>query len=71
MELKRIYELLNAERDCVMRSNQCDRDCKNCDLVQDEQELIQMYSIMIMMIGSLMPTWKTLEVDKDATERHN
>ena len=71
MELKRIYELLNIERECVMRGNECNRNCINCDLVQDDQELILMYNILIMMIGSLLPQWKTLEVNKNETERNN
>ena len=69
MELKRMYELLNIERECIMR--QCDRDCANCDLVQNESELILMYNILITMIGSLMPQWKTLEINKDASEGDN
>lgn len=66
MELKRIYELLNIERECVLRGNTCSRDCKNCDLIQDDQELILMYSILIMMIGSLLP-----RSGSNATERNN
>ena len=68
MEIKRIYELLNIERECVMRGNICNRDCTNCELVQDDQELILMYNILIMMIGSLLPKWKTLEVNEDASK---
>lgn len=68
MEIKRIYELLNIERECVMRGSTCNRDCINCELVQDDQELILMYNILIMMIGSLLPEWKTLEVNEDANK---
>ena len=71
MELNRIYELLNIERECIMRGSQCIRDCANCDLVQDESELILMYNILITMIGSLMPQWRTLEINKDASEGDN
>ena len=66
MELKRIYELLNIERECIMRGKMCNRDCINCDLVQDDQELILMYNILIMMIGSLLPRSRS-----NATERNN
>ena len=66
MELKRIYELLNIERECIMRGKMCNRDCINCELVQDDQELILMYSILIMMIGSLLP-----RSGSNATERNN
>ena len=65
MELKRIYELLNIERECIMRGKTCNRDCINCDLIQDDQELILMYNILIMMIGSLLPQWKTLEINDE------
>ena len=54
MESKRIYELLAAERACILRSNECNRDCKNCELVQDEEELLLMYDILIMLFGSLI-----------------
>lgn len=69
MELKRIYELLNIERECVMR--QCDRNCANCDLVQDESELILMYNILIAMIGSVMPQRRTMEIIEDAPKGDN
>ena len=68
MEPKRIYELLTAERACILRSNKCNRDCKNCELVQNEEELLLMYDILIMLIGSLIPKWKK---NKDETERNN
>ena len=63
MEIKRIYELLNIERECVMRGNTCNRNCINCDLVQDDKELIEMYDILIKLIGSYLPAWKTMEIN--------
>ena len=68
MELKRIHELLTAERACILHSNECNRDCKNCELVQDEEELLLMYDILIMLFGSLILQQKR---DKNATERNN
>lgn len=65
MDLKRIYELLNIERTCVMNGNECDRNCKNCELVQDDKELILMYDILIMMIGSLLPKGGTYEIERN------
>ena len=65
MEIKKIHDLLIAERNCILRSNHCDRKCAECDLVQNEEELLLMYDILITMIGSLIPTWKTLEVNSD------
>ena len=63
MEIKRVYELLNIERECVMRGNTCNRDCINCGLAQDDKELIEMYDILIKLIGSYLPTWKTMEIN--------
>jgi hypothetical protein len=37
MTAKRIIELLTAEYNCVARNSAgCNRDCANCDLVQDD-----------------------------------
>ena len=69
MELKRMYELLNIERECIMR--QCDKDCANCDLAQDKSELILMYNILIAMIGSVMPQRRTMEIIEDAAKGDN
>lgn len=69
MELKRMYELLNIERECVMR--QCNKDCANCDLIQDKSELILMYNILIAMIGSVMPQRRTMEIIEDAAKGDN
>lgn len=45
MELTRAIELLEIERECVTRD--CDRDCANCELVQDRDELVTMYNTAI------------------------
>lgn len=48
MELTRAIELLEIERECVMRD--CNRDCANCDLVQDRDELVTMYNTVIAQV---------------------
>ena len=45
-------ELLKIERECVNRNNQpfgknCDRNCGKCDLVQNTEELLEMYDYVI------------------------
>lgn len=48
MELKRTLELLRIEHECVRRNGDgCDRDCANCDLVQQDTELLDMYEGVI------------------------
>lgn len=63
MDIQRIFDLLNIERECIIRSNNCDRKCIDCDLIQDDKELIEMYDILIKLIGSYLPTWKTMEIN--------
>jgi len=46
MLLKRVLELIKIEKDCIIRNrdNLCDRQCQNCDLVQDDTVLIAAYN---------------------------
>lgn len=55
MSLTRMIELLDIERKCVMTaaSNGCDRDCAHCALVQDDKELIEMYSKVIDILTAI------------------
>lgn len=52
MDNQRAIELLKIERECINRNNQpfgqnCDRKCSKCDLVQNTDELIEMYDWVI------------------------
>ena len=47
MPLERALELLKIERECISRANTCNRDCANCELVQDDKELLEMYDLTI------------------------
>lgn len=40
MTTERAIELLKIEKTCIMWANDCDRDCGNCELVQDDEELL-------------------------------
>ena len=55
MTIERMVELLKIELECVQRNNQpvglnCDRDCGRCDLVQNPDELINMYDFVIKLL---------------------
>ena len=52
MTKERIIELLEIENECVLRNahNDCDRQCQNCDLVQDDGELHEMYMDVIKIV---------------------
>lgn len=41
MNLDKLIETLQIERECVSRD--CNRDCGNCDLVQDRDFLLTVY----------------------------
>ena len=47
MTTERAIELLEIEKECVKRGNTCGRDCANCELVQEDIELIEMYKFVI------------------------
>lgn len=43
MAIDEAIELLKIERVCVRRADVCDRECGKCSLVQDTDELLEMY----------------------------
>lgn len=51
MTTERILELLEIERECIKRSDFCDRKCDQCSLVQKTDELMEMYDALIQWIG--------------------
>ena len=46
MTINRMIDLLETEKACVQTNadQRCDRDCTNCNLVQEDTELIEMYT---------------------------
>lgn len=61
MKIDRVLELLKIERECVTRqspcnerSKLCDRNCGECDIAQNDLELIEMYDFVISMIETLI-----------------
>lgn len=55
MKLKRIIELLKIEHECMLRASHedCNRNCNDCNLVQDDLELHEMYSIVIDILKNI------------------
>ena len=63
MTAERIAELLAIEHECMLRSSHgvCNRMCEDCGLVQDDDELHEMYTDAIFLIRKqipVAPTWK-------------
>ncbi len=52
MTIDRIIELLEIEKQCVLRNSihECDRDCANCDLAQKDSDLLKMYTDVIDLL---------------------
>ena len=52
MTIQRMIELLEIEHECMLRGahEDCGRDCANCDLVQDDGDLHEMYTDVITLL---------------------
>lgn len=52
MTIQRMLELLEIEHECMLRSahDDCDRNCADCELVQDDYELDEMYTDVISLL---------------------
>ena len=52
MTVERMIELLEIEKECVLRnaSGECNRYCAGCDLLQDDTELHEMYTGAIALL---------------------
>lgn len=52
MTIDRMVELLEIEHTCMLRGahDDCDRNCADCDLVQDDGELHEMYTDVIALL---------------------
>jgi len=49
MTIQRMIELLEIEHECMLRGSHddCDRNCADCELVQDDGDLHEMYTNVI------------------------
>lgn len=52
MTTKRMIELLEIEHECMLRGahDDCDRNCADCELVQDDNDLHEMYTDVISIL---------------------
>lgn len=44
-----VIRILKIERECISRD--CDRDCANCDLVQERDQLLEIYDNAIALLS--------------------
>ena len=52
MTIQRIHDIMENELRCVQRAavNACDRNCKECDLLMDTDEIIQAYNDVLKIL---------------------
>lgn len=66
MKIARMIELLKIEHECMLRGahDDCDRNCADCELVQDDGELHEMYTNVIGILEEYrsMPTAGTNKI---------
>lgn len=76
MKIARVLELLKIERECVTRqspcnekSKLCNRNCGECDIAQNDLEIIEMYDFVISMIETLSERSQWISVKDRLPER--
>ena len=58
--MQRVVDILKTEKECVERAGTgtpnkgCERECANCDLVLDDTEILQAYTLAIGCIEGLL-----------------
>ena len=60
MNIDEEIKLLNIERNCVRHADVCNRECDKCELVQDTDELLEMYDDVVKNLEKLKE-YETLE----------
>lgn len=55
MNLKKVIEILENEKACVVRNvrNECDRNCAKCDLVLPDADIINAYNYVLAVLNDL------------------
>ena len=48
MDKNEVIKYLKIERECISRD--CDRNCGQCDLVQEQETLLDAYNSAIMLL---------------------
>lgn len=46
MTFSRAIDLMNIEKECIVKNDICDHDCANCALAQEDKELLEAYDLV-------------------------
>lgn len=65
MGINQIIKILEIERECIKRNDCdsfscCDRECENCDLLQEPQDLITAYTLAISILKTIQGDRKVM-----------
>lgn len=47
MNIDQYISVIENEKACVMRANECDRQCNKCELVMDDKKIIATYDFVL------------------------
>ena len=66
MTIQRMIELLEIEHECILRNSHddCDRNCADCNLVQDDGDLHEMYTDVIALLKKQEPKTVIINPEK-------
>jgi len=53
MNSNEVIEVIENEKECVKRAGICDRECQVCDLVKNDEEILEAYDQSIKAIKRL------------------
>ena len=53
MRSEEVIEVIENEKECVRRAGICDRECQVCDLVRNDEEILEAYDQSIKAIRRL------------------
>lgn len=70
MGIEQIIEILEIERECVKRNigKNCDRDCGNCDLVLEDEEIFTAYTLAISILKTVQGDRKVMNPTGEQNE---
>lgn len=54
-EIERAIEQIEKEKQCVIRADKCNRDCDNCDLLSDTENILNSYDLAIQALQNCIP----------------
>lgn len=72
MQIDKIIQVMQNEKECVIRNSkqQCNRECNNCDLVLEDNEIIEAYTYVIHIINSVEKLRKRLRKSRKEAKRY-